>query len=52
MTTKQQNFKRIAESRTNKIIDMIDLLGISQIRLFMNTPTTKLRKFLTPFKKS
>lgn len=27
MTTKQQNFKRIAESRTNKIIDMIDLLG-------------------------
>ena len=24
---KQQNFKRIAENRTNKIIDMIDLLG-------------------------
>lgn len=27
MTTKQQNFKRIAENRTNKIIDMISLLG-------------------------
>ncbi len=27
MNGKQQNFKRIAEARTNKIIDMIDLLG-------------------------
>lgn len=27
MTGKQQNFKRIAEARTNKIIDMISLLG-------------------------
>lgn len=26
MNGKQQNFKRIAEARTNKIIDMIDLL--------------------------
>ena len=27
METKKQNFKRIAENRTNKIIDMIALLG-------------------------
>lgn len=27
MNSKQENFKRMAESRTNKIIDMIDLLG-------------------------
>jgi len=27
MDTKKQNFIRIAESRTNKIIDMIQLLG-------------------------
>lgn len=27
MNGKQQNFKRIAEARTNKIIDMISLLG-------------------------
>ena len=27
METKKQNFKRIAENRTNKIIDMISLLG-------------------------
>lgn len=27
MTDKKSNFKRIAESRTNKIIDMLDLLG-------------------------
>ena len=27
MNGKQQNFKRITEARTNKIIDMIDLLG-------------------------
>ena len=27
MNNKKENFKRIAESRTNKIIDMITLLG-------------------------
>jgi len=27
MTDKKSNFKRIAENRTNKIIDMLDLLG-------------------------
>jgi len=27
MDIKKENFKRIAESRTNKIIDMISLLG-------------------------
>lgn len=27
MDTKRDNFKRIAEARTNKIIDMISLLG-------------------------
>ena len=27
METKNARFKRIAENRTNKIIDMIDLLG-------------------------
>ena len=27
MNNKQQNFKRIAENRTNKIIDMISLLA-------------------------
>ena len=26
-TTKQKNFKRIAESRTEKILDLLDLLG-------------------------
>ena len=27
MNSKQQNFKRMAEARTNKIINMINLLG-------------------------
>ena len=27
MTDKKNNFKRIAENRTNKIIDMLELLG-------------------------
>lgn len=27
MESKRERFKRIAENRTNKIIDMIDLLG-------------------------
>lgn len=27
MSIKRENFKRIAENRTNKIIDMISLLG-------------------------
>lgn len=27
MESKKERFKRIAENRTNKIIDMIDLLG-------------------------
>lgn len=27
MSLKRENFKRIAENRTNKIIDMISLLG-------------------------
>ena len=27
MNNKRENFKRMAESRTNKIIDMISLLG-------------------------
>ncbi len=27
MTDKKSNFKRIAENRTNKIIDMLELLG-------------------------
>ncbi len=27
MATKKENFKRLAENRTNKIIDMISLLG-------------------------
>lgn len=26
-TQKEQNFKRLAENRTNKIIDMLNLLG-------------------------
>ena len=27
MDKKQENFKRLAENRTNKIIDMLELLG-------------------------
>ena len=27
MNKKQENFKRLAESRTNKVIDMLQLIG-------------------------
>jgi hypothetical protein len=62
MENKKENFKRIAENRTNKIIDMISLLGNlsngsfyeysdEQIEAIFNAIQTELDKQHNKFRK-
>ena len=48
--TKHKNFKRIAEARTEKVLDMLDLIGNLSNTSFMNMTKKKLKLFLMLFK--
>lgn len=52
MNNKKENFKRVAEKRTNKIIEMIQLLGNLANSSFMNIPMNKLNTYLVQYKKN
>lgn len=47
MTDKKSNFKRIAESRTNKIIDLLELLGNLSNTSFYEYSKTDIEKIFS-----